>query len=78
MEYLRTPDDRFDSLDGYPFTPRYTQVPTDDGSELRMHYLDEGPTGGELILCLHGQPTWSYLYRMMIPLFVEKGYRVIA
>ncbi|MCZ6659761.1 MAG: haloalkane dehalogenase [Gammaproteobacteria bacterium] len=78
MEYLRTPDDRFDSLDGYPFTPRYTQVPTDDGGEMRMHYLDEGPTGGELILCLHGQPTWSYLYRKMIPLFVEQGYRVIA
>ncbi len=78
MEYLRTPDDRFDSLDGYPFTPRYTQVPTDDGGELRMHYLDEGPKDGEPILCLHGQPTWSYLYRMMIPLFVEQGYRVIA
>jgi haloalkane dehalogenase len=43
-----------------------------------MHYVDEGPRGGELILCLHGQPTWSYLYRMMIPLFVAKGYRVIA
>ena len=78
MEYLRTPDDRFDSLDGYPFTPQYTQVPTDDGGELRMHYLDEGPKDGEPILCLHGQPTWSYLYRMMIPLFVEQGYRVIA
>ena len=78
MEFQRTPDARFDDLEGYPFAPRYTQVPTDDGGELRMHYLDEGPEDGEVILCLHGQPTWSYLYRMMIPRFVSEGYRVVA
>jgi len=78
MKYLRTSDDRFRDLEGYPFAANYTQVPDPDGGELRMHYLDEGPRDGELILCLHGQPTWSYLYRMMIPLFVDKGCRVIA
>jgi len=78
MKFLRTPDDRFQNLVGYPFTPHYTQVPDPDGGSLRMHYLDEGPRHGELILCLHGQPTWSYLYRMMIPRFVAQGYRVIA
>ncbi len=78
MEFQRTSDERFADLEGYPFTPHYTQVATDDGSELRMHYVDEGPEDGELVLCLHGQPTWSYLYRMMIPRFVEKGHRVVA
>ncbi len=79
MQRLRTPDDRFANLDGYPFTARYTDVPDPDGGDdLRMHYLDEGPDDGELILCLHGQPTWSYLYRFMIPLFVAEGYRVVA
>ena len=77
MEYQRTPDERFESLDGYPFAPHYTQVPA-DGGDLRMHYVDEGSSDGEVILCLHGQPTWSYLYRMMIPSFVEAGYRVVA
>ena len=59
---LRTPDDRFANLPGYPFAPRYLEV---DG--LRMHYLDEGPgDAATTFLCLHGQPSWSYLYRRMI------------
>ena len=78
MKYQRTPDDRFADLDGYPFEPNYTKVPDTESGELRMHYVDEGPGDGEVILCLHGQPTWSYLYRKMIPLFVDRGYRVIA
>ncbi|MFP6834687.1 MAG: haloalkane dehalogenase, partial [Pseudomonadales bacterium] len=78
MNYQRTPDDRFQNLDGYPFPANYVQVADPDGGELRMHYLDEGPPEGELILCLHGQPTWSYLYRLMIPLFVDAGFRVVA
>ena len=78
MRTLRTPDDCFAQLEGHPFTPHYVAVPAGDGDVLRMHYLDEGPRNGELILCLHGQPTWSYLYRKMIPLFTAAGHRVVA
>ena len=78
MKALRTPDERFENLPGYPFAPRYSEVPDGEGGTLRIHHLDEGPADGELILCLHGQPTWSFLYRKMIPVFVEAGYRVIA
>lgn len=78
MDYFRTPDERFQNLPGYPFPPRYVEDLR--GFEgLRMHYLDEGPSGAEhVFLCLHGQPTWSYLYRKMIPIFVASGHRVIA
>ena len=76
MQLIRTPDERFENLKDYAFKANYVDVPAGDGSELRMHYLDEGE--GEIILCLHGQPSWSYLYRKMIPVFVEAGYRVIA
>ncbi len=76
MQFVRTNDSRFSNLSGYPFEPSYIDVPDLDGGKLRMHYVDEGE--GEVILCLHGQPSWSYLYRKMIPLFVEAGYRVIA
>lgn len=78
MEFVRTADERFEDLEDYPFQPNYVAVPDDEGGELRIHYVDEGPRDGETILCLHGQPTWSYLYRKMIPLFVEAGYRVVA
>jgi len=75
---LRTPDDRFVELPGYDYQPHY--VDTLPGFEgLRVHYLDEGPAdASSIVLCLHGQPTWSYLYRKMIPVFVEAGQRVIA
>ncbi|NJN51434.1 MAG: alpha/beta fold hydrolase [Gammaproteobacteria bacterium] len=76
MKIVRTPDERFQDLDGYPFAAHYMDVADGQGGTLRMHYLDEGR--GEVILCMHGQPTWSYLYRKMIPLFVAAGYRVIA
>ena len=78
MDFIRTPDDRFTNLEGYPFQPHYLDVNDGEGGSLRMHYLDEGPATGELILCLHGQPTWSYLYRKMIPILTSTGYRVIA
>ena len=78
MKIVRTPDERFEGLPGYPFEAHYVQIPAGDGDELRMHYLDEGPRDGEVILCLHGQPVWSYLYRKMIPVLVKGGYRVIA
>ncbi len=78
MKVLRTPDARFENLPDYPFAPHYLDVKAQDGTPLRMHYLDEGPKDGEVILCLHGQPSWSYLYRKMIPLLTAVGYRVLA
>lgn len=78
MQVLRTPDARFATLPGYAFAPHYLErLPGFDG--LRMHYLDEGPRGAaRTFLCLHGQPTWSYLYRRMIPVFAASGARVVA
>jgi haloalkane dehalogenase len=73
IRYVRTPDDRFKNLPGYPFMPHYVTI---DG--LRMHYVDEGPGKSEVVLMLHGQPSWSYLYRRMIPPIAAAGYRVIA
>ncbi len=74
MKILNTPDERFANLPGYPFAPNYVEI--EPG--LKMHYLDEGPKNGAIVLLLHGQPSWSYLYRKMIPVFVENGYRTIA
>ncbi|MFX0133396.1 MAG: haloalkane dehalogenase [Candidatus Hodarchaeota archaeon] len=71
MPIIRTPDERFKNLKDFPYTPHYIEI-----KGLRVHYIDEG--SGEIILCLHGEPTWSYLYRKMIPLFVRAGFRVIA
>lgn len=78
MEFFRTPDERFENLEGYPFAPNYVFLSDCEGGELRMHYLDEGPVDGEVVVCLHGQPTWSYLYRKMVPVLVKAGYRVIV
>ena len=78
MKILRTPDHHFANLVEYPFAPHYTVIQTDDGSDLRIHHLDEGPKDGPIVLCMHGQPVWSYLYRKMIPLLVDAGMRVIA
>ncbi len=79
MDRLRTPDERFDTLPGYPFPPKYTEVPSGDGDEpLRVHYIDEGPSGGPAVLLLHGEPSWSYLYRRMVPVLVHAGLRTIA
>ncbi len=74
MRALRTPDERFVDLPGYPFTPHYVDV----GDELRMHYVDEGPRDGRVVLMMHGEPSWSYLYRKMIPVFANAGFRAIA
>ncbi|MBP9931183.1 MAG: tRNA adenosine(34) deaminase TadA [Rhodoferax sp.] len=75
---LRTPDDRFADLPGYPWQPHYlSDLPALAG--LRLHYLDEGPRDAPLTwLCLHGNPAWSYLYRKMIPVFLAAGHRVVA
>ena len=78
LEKARTPDERFTGLPGFAFAPNYTDtLPGYEG--LRVHYVDEGPKEARhTFLCLHGQPTWSYLYRKMIPVFRETGARVIA
>lgn len=78
MDFVRTPDARFEGLKDYDFEPHYSDIKAADGTVLRMHHLDEGPRDGEIILCLHGQPSWSYLYRKMIPILTGAGYRVIA
>lgn len=78
MEVLRTDEQRFEKLPGYPFQPRYIDdLPGFQG--LRLHCLDQGPADAQQVfLCLHGQPTWSYLYRKMIPHFLAAGGRVVA
>lgn len=78
MEYLRTPDERFNDLPGYPFNPNYLEVNDTEGGTLRMHYLDEGPKDGPIVLMLHGEPSWSFLYRKMITPVANAGFRVIA
>jgi haloalkane dehalogenase len=78
MEFLRTTDDRFVDLPGYDFSPNYLQVDDSEGSELRVHYLDEGPGDADPVLLMHGEPSWSFLYRKMIPILVAAGQRVIA
>ncbi len=78
MDVVRTAESRFDDLPGYPFTPHYVDVAASDTDPVRMHYLDEGPRDGAPIVLLHGEPTWSYLYRTMIPPLVAAGHRVLA
>ncbi len=78
-DVVRTADERFAALPGYPFKPNYCEVVTEDLSiPLRMHYVDEGPRDGPVILMVHGEPSWSYLYRKLIHVFAEAGYRAIA
>ncbi|MEO0528350.1 MAG: alpha/beta fold hydrolase, partial [Bacteroidota bacterium] len=72
MKIVTTPENRFEGLPDYPFKPNYCEV--EDG--LKMHYVDEG--SGPLVLLLHGEPSWSYLYRKMIPVLVDAGFRTIA
>jgi haloalkane dehalogenase len=78
MDYLRTDDRHFNDLPAYDFAPNYVAVDDTEGAQLRMHYLDEGSRDGQVVLCLHGEPTWCFLYRSMIKVFVEAGFRVVA
>lgn len=78
MDFIRTPDNRFSNLPDYDFSPHYVEIPDDHGRELRVHYLDEGPATGPVVLLLHGEPSWSYLYRLMIPVLNRHGLRTIA
>ncbi|HXI87767.1 MAG TPA: haloalkane dehalogenase [Parvularculaceae bacterium] len=77
IEALRTPDERFKNLPGWPYAPHYVDdLPGFEG--LRLHYVDEGPKDGATFLCLHGEPSWAYLYRKMIPVFTAAGGRAVA
>jgi len=78
MTVLRTPDERFDNLPDFPFEAHYLDIHDADLGGIRIHFLDEGPGDAPTILCLHGEPSWSFLYRKMIPVFTAAGYRVVA
>jgi haloalkane dehalogenase len=78
MEILRTPDKCFENIKGYTFNPVYTNITAKDGTKIRVHHIDEGPRDGPILLAMHGQPVWSYLYSKMIPILNESGIRVIA
>ncbi len=76
---VRTADDRFEGLPDFPFAPHYVEVdPPRTGPPLRMHYVDEGPRDAPVVLMVHGEPTWSFLYRKLIPVFVRAGLRAVA
>ena len=78
MEAIRTPEERFADLPDYPFEPNYAEVRDGEGGTLRVHYLDEGPSDAAPVLLVHGEPSWSYLYRHMVPVLVDAGHRVVV
>jgi haloalkane dehalogenase len=78
VEALRTPDDRFADLPEFPYEPRYVEVDDGDGGALRVAYVEEGPADADPVLLLHGEPSWSFLYRRMIPVLAQGGLRVVA
>ncbi|HYL52959.1 MAG TPA: haloalkane dehalogenase [Acidimicrobiia bacterium] len=78
MDAIRTPDDRFTSLPDYAFTPRYVDVDDGEGGRLRVHHVDEGDPNAPVVLLMHGEPSWSFLYRKMIPVLVDAGLRCVA
>ena len=78
MHVLRTPERRFEKVPDFPFEPHYLEVASPRGGNLRVHYVDEGPRDRPPVLLLHGLPTWSYLYRKIIPVLANAGFRVVA
>ena len=78
MQTLRTPDDRFAGLPDFDFAPHYVEVDDGDGGRLRLHHLDAGSPDGEVVLLMHGEPSWSFLYRHMIPALVDAGLRCVV
>lgn len=78
MKVLRTPDERFADLVDFPFEPHYLTVDDGEGGTLRVHYLDEGPADASPVLLMHGEPSWAYLYRKMIPVLVAAGHRCVV
>jgi len=78
VDTLRTPDERFADLPDFPFAPHYVEVPDGEGGSVRVHYLDEGPADAPVVLLMHGEPSWCFLYRKMIPVLVDAGLRCVA
>ncbi len=78
MQLLRTPDERFADLPGFAYPPHYASLPAPDGETVRMAWVEDGPADGEPVLLLHGEPSWSFLYRTMIPVLAGAGLRAIA
>jgi haloalkane dehalogenase len=78
MKVLRTPDERFENLPDFPFTPNYENILDGEDGTLRVHYVDAGPSKADPVLLMHGEPSWSYLYRKMIPVIVNAGFRAVA
>ena len=78
MKTLRTPDERFTGLPGFNFAPNYVEIADSDGGTLRVHYLREGDPDASVVLLMHGEPSWCYLYRKMIPVLTGAGLQVIA
>ena len=78
MQTLRTPEDRFRDLPHFGHVPHYGEVPDPDGGTVRMAWVEAGPVDGEVVLLLHGEPSWSFLYRTMLPVLADAGYRAIA
>jgi haloalkane dehalogenase len=78
MKVLRTPEASFAGITDYPYTPHYVEIDDLDGGQLRVHYVDEGPREADPVVLLHGEPTWGYLYRHMIPVLVSAGHRVVV
>jgi haloalkane dehalogenase len=78
LKILRTPDARFANLPDFPFTPHYCEVRDSDGTALRIHYLDEGPRDANPVLLMHGEPSWSFLYRKIVANLAARGHRVVA
>ncbi|MCL4106628.1 UNVERIFIED_CONTAM: hypothetical protein GTU68_009762 [Idotea baltica] len=78
MPVLRTPDHHFENLPNFNFEPHYAEINDQNLGKIRIHYVDEGPADAPIMLCMHGEPSWSYLYRTMIPVLVDAGLRVLA
>jgi haloalkane dehalogenase len=78
MEYLRTPNECFENLADYPFSAHYVDVSDTEGDTLRLAFVDEGPKKGKPVVMIHGNPTWSYMWRKLVPVLVQNGYRAIA
>jgi haloalkane dehalogenase len=78
MKTLRTPDECFTELPDFGYEPHYADVPDQDGGTLRMAWVEAGPSDGEVVVLLHGEPSWSFLYRTMMPVLAAAGLRTIA
>ncbi|CPR10952.1 haloalkane dehalogenase [Mycobacterium bohemicum DSM 44277] len=78
MQSVRTPDDRFDDVPDFPYAPNYSEIPDAEGGTLRVAWVTDGPQDADPVLMLHGEPSWSYLYRKMIPILADAGHRVVC